>query len=69
MILQKCSCNTIIQCRKNSIITIKNNNYCLNHSLLLLNKYVITIQKIYRGYKARKYIVNIFNKLPNELQK
>lgn len=32
------------------------------------NKYAITIQSIYRGYKKRKYLNNIYNKLPDDLQ-
>lgn len=70
MLSLKCSCFKFNnkKCIKESFILIKNNPYCLNHSLLLYNKYVLIIQKFYRGYKARRYLVNIFNKLPSELQ-
>jgi hypothetical protein len=51
-----------------SFIIINKTPYCLNHALLLYNKYVLIIQKFYRGYKARRYLVNIFNNLPHELQ-
>ena len=66
----KCSCLKFNKkkCNKDSFIRIKNNPYCLNHSLLLYNKYVLIIQKFYKGYRARRYLVNIFNKLPSELQ-
>tara|TARA_Y100000748_G_C15438456_1_gene466171 strand:- start:133 stop:744 length:612 start_codon:yes stop_codon:yes gene_type:complete len=65
MLLVKCSC---LKCNKISSLSIKNKAYCLNHSLLLYNKYVLIIQKFYRGYKARRYLVNIVYKLPIELQ-
>jgi len=42
--------------------------FCINHSKLLFNCYINTIQKIYRGYKTRKYLKNIFNRLPRDLQ-
>jgi len=53
---------------KNPLFNVYKVNYCTNHSKLLANKFVITIQKIYRGYRRRKYIKNIFNRLPRELQ-
>ena len=70
MLSLKCSCFKFNKkkCNKDSFILIKNYPYCLNHSLLLYNKYVLIIQKFYRGYKGRRYLVNIFNKLPSELQ-
>ena len=70
MLSLKCGCFKFNKkkCNKDSFILIKNNSYCLNHSLLLYNKYVLIIQKFYRGYRARKCLLNIFNKLPNELQ-
>ena len=66
----KCSCFKFNKkkCNKDASLFIKNNPLCINHSLLLYNKYVLIIQKFYRGYKARRYIVNIFNYLPSELQ-
>ncbi len=69
MLSLKCSCFKFNKkCNKNSFLVIKNYPYCLNHSLLLYNKYILIIQKFYRGYKARRYLVNIFNKLPSDLQ-
>lgn len=41
---------------------------CINHSKIMFNAEIKTIQKIYRGYKARKYLKNIFNRLPRDLQ-
>jgi hypothetical protein len=34
----------------------------------MFNNYIKTIQKIYRGYKVRSYLKNIFNRLPRDLQ-
>jgi hypothetical protein len=70
MLSLKCSCFKFNKkkCLKNSFILINEKPYCLNHSLLLYNKYVLIIQKFYRGYRARRYLVNIFNNLPSELQ-
>ena len=48
--------------------------FCLSKRLLCINSKILfnvkinTIQKIYRGYKVRKYLKNIFNKLPRDLQ-
>jgi len=67
----KCSCFKFNnkKCNKDRVLFIKNYPLCLNLSLLLYNKYVLIIQKFYRGYKARRYLVNIFNNLPYDLQK
>lgn len=71
MLSDKCSCFKFNKkkCNKDRVLFIKNFPLCLNHSLLLYNKYVLIIQKFYRGYKARRYLVNIFNNLPSDLQK
>ena len=41
---------------------------CINHSKIMFNAEINIIQKIYRGYKVRKYLKNIFNRLPRDLQ-
>lgn len=41
---------------------------CWIHYNKLYSKYIIIIQKYYRRYKCRKYINNIFIKLPIDLQ-
>lgn len=45
------------------------NNLCKNHFLLKNYKNIVYIQKIYKGYYIRKKLVNIFYKLPDDLQK
>ena len=59
-----------IVCRKIKypVFLLYNKNYCINHAKLYYNNYIIRIQKIYRGYKLRKYINNIFFKLPRDIQ-
>ena len=42
---------------------------CVNYILLLYINTIIKIQKIFRGYKTRKKINNIFIKLPTDIQK
>lgn len=44
------------------------NLYCLNHSKLLYNNYVLKIQKTYRGFKVRRILKRIYFKLPRDLQ-
>ena len=53
---------------KYPIFLLHNKNYCINHSKLYYNNCIIKIQKIYRGYKLRKYLNNIFFKLPRDIQ-
>ena len=59
-----------IKCKKNKfpIFYCNNTTYCTNHTKLLFNNFVITIQKIYRGYRRRKYVKIIYNRLPMDLQ-
>ena len=72
MLTLNCKCSYLKfnkkKCYKNSFIIINKTPYCLNHSLLLYNKYVLIIQKYYKGYRSRRYLGNIFYKLPRELQ-
>lgn len=53
---------------KQPLFFLSKNLLCINHSKLLFNAKINIIQKIYRGYKVRKYLKNIFNKLPRDLQ-
>lgn len=41
---------------------------CYNHLTLIHNDKIIKIQKIFRAYKARKKIKNIYIKLPRDIQ-
>ena len=57
-------------CKKNKspLFNFNKLKYCTNHAKLLSNKFVILIQKTYRGYRRRTYLKNIFYRLPRELQ-
>ena len=58
-----------IRCKiLNFNLQIGNSYYCHIHTSFLFKKYIIIIQKIYRGYKCRKKLKNIFNKLPRDIQ-
>jgi len=56
------------KCKNKNVIYISNNYYCINHINLLYLKYIIIIQKYYRGSKTRRILKNIYIKLPNDLQ-
>ena len=53
---------------KYPLFRLSNKLLCTNHSSILYNSYIVTIQKIYRGYKKRKCLNNIFKRLPRDLQ-
>ncbi len=53
-------------CKNNKYLN--NINFCHKHLLLLFSKQIITIQKIYRAYKVRQKIKNIYIKLPKDIQ-
>lgn len=57
-------------CNKNKdpIFCLSGKLLCVNHSKILFNEKITIIQKIYRGYKMRRYLKNIFNRLPRDLQ-
>lgn len=54
---------------KNKYKGIYNNTcLCLMHANIKLKKYILMIQKIWRGYKKRCYIKNFYTKLPDDIQ-
>ena len=53
---------------KYPVFLLCKNLYCINHSKLLYNNYILTIQKIYRGHKVRRILKRIYFKLPRDLQ-
>lgn len=73
MKIQRCQCknitnNKICLNKSKNLFIINNKKYCTFHMNYYHNNYAITIQSIYRGYKKRKYLNNIYNKLPYDLQ-
>jgi len=59
-------CNYNNLCKKP--IFFKSICLCRNHLILTHNNSIIKIQKIFRGYKIRKTINNIYKKLPSDIQ-
>ena len=59
-----------VNCKKYKFPTflLCKNLYCVNHARLHYNNIIVIIQKIYRGYKVRKILKNIYFKLPRDLQ-
>jgi len=56
-------------CLKKFSFIIQDKRCCHIHAKILFNKYALTIQKYWKGYKSRKMITNVYNKLPDELQR
>ena len=61
-------CNKFKKCKNKGLFKIGSSYFCNNHSNILFNKHILTIQKYYRGYKSRKIINNIYKKLPDDIQ-
>ena len=59
-------CNYNNLCKKP--IFFKSICLCRNHLILTHNNSIIKIQKIFRAYKRRKKINNIYKKLPRDIQ-
>ena len=64
--------NNITRCKQpykfSILINKKPYNYCKQHCNINVKKYILTLQKIWRGFKARTKINNLFIFLPRELQ-
>lgn len=56
-------------CQKKFSFIIKDKKCCHIHAKILFNKYALTIQKIWKGYKARNLMTKIYTRLPDELQR
>ena len=57
-----------VNIKRGSPYKINNKYACTLHYKLTRNKTAIVIQKIYKGYRERQKINNIYKKLPTELQ-
>ena len=69
---KRCSCFAITtskNCKKNYSFIIGGKKYCTIHTKIMFNKYAILIQKIWKGYRTRCLMKNIYTKLPDELQR
>ena len=49
-------------------LNFMNKNYCYMHFQKTYNSFIIKIQKIFRGFKIRKKLNNIYKKLPEDIQ-
>tara|TARA_B100001057_G_scaffold496670_1_gene598714 strand:+ start:193 stop:771 length:579 start_codon:yes stop_codon:yes gene_type:complete len=56
-------------CHNKNIIVLNYKPFCTIHYKYYINYYATIIQRYYKGYKQRKTIKNIYNKLPIDLQK
>ena len=68
---KKCSCialSTGKKCRTKITHLYSDKRMCHIHAKKFLGNYVLLIQKIYIGYRTRKKLNTIYNKLPNEIQ-
>lgn len=71
--IYKCKCmnvinNKICKNKTKNPFYIKNKPICKFHCSYYYEKYVLIIQKYYKGYKERKLINNIYKKLPCDIQ-
>jgi len=53
---------------KYPIFLLCKNFYCSNHAKIQYSAQIIIIQKIYRAYKVRRILNNIYLRLPRDLQ-
>tara|TARA_Y100000591_G_C21738013_1_gene647755 strand:+ start:398 stop:1081 length:684 start_codon:yes stop_codon:yes gene_type:complete len=67
----RCQCKTLSKhvCKNKNKFIIQNLRFCTIHAQYYFNKLTIKIQSIYKGYKTRKKLKNLFYNLPLELQK
>ena len=57
------------ECTHNFQFIIENHKYCRQHANIIYKIIVNKIQKVWRSYRKRIFISNVFKKLPNDLQK
>ena len=60
--------NNICKNKSTCVYYIFDKRCCKYHYSYYGKKYAIYIQRIYRGYKSRKYLNNVYNRLPDDLQ-
>lgn len=62
------SCCNYKNCKKKCYFNLNSIKLCFNHINILYYKQIVYIQKIFKGYYARRKIKNIFIKLPYDIQ-
>ena len=63
-----CNYSNKYACKNNIIININKKHICLHHFNIIYKKYLLKIQKIYKGYIVRKKLNNLFYNLPKDIQ-
>tara|TARA_B100000035_G_C21033182_1_gene569473 strand:- start:2869 stop:3486 length:618 start_codon:yes stop_codon:yes gene_type:complete len=63
-----CNYSNKYNCKNNIVININNKYICLHHFNINYKKYLLKIQKIYKGYIVRKKLKNLFYNLPKDIQ-
>jgi hypothetical protein len=69
---KRCQCLAVTTsrvCKKTFSYIIYNKRYCIIHARQIYSQYAQYIQKIWRAYRNRNIINNIYIKLPDELQR
>lgn len=56
-------------CKYKAKFLLANSSYCHIHGAIYFNKYCIKIQSIWKGYKTRKKLKNLFLNLPRDIQR
>ena len=69
----RCQCKNLINNKRclrrcQMIYHFENKYYCLQHYQIILNKYALMIQKIFKGFKHRKLVNKIYKNLPDDIQ-
>ena len=68
----RCACmakTTNRKCKKSFSFIVNKKKYCYIHAQLAHNKFVITIQRVYKGWRQRKLLNVIYKKLPDDIQR
>ena len=68
----KCRCKTqngtVCKIKSKTLYNINNVLSCNLHVRYIYNDYVLTIQKMYKGYRQRKLINIVYKRLPDDIQ-
>ena len=69
----RCQCINVINNKRclnrcKTLYLIKEKLYCNMHCQYYRNIFVITIQSLWRGFKIRRLLNNVYKKLPDDLQ-
>ena len=69
---KRCQCknknNKVCMLKQYKLFIYNNKRVCTLHFKILFEKYIITIQKIYRSYKSRKKLNYFYIRLPDDIQ-